>query len=198
MPSIDAKGLHLIVRVEAIVLVPYQDGKFHSIGCGHNGPAVRSMRKISVADAFLILKQDCVVREPEMRRYMDRLGFTHEAWNQDEWNALVCFYHQRSNRDDGFEELLVAAASGKSPKLEELWLSYDDSQAGDHMSGLRRRRAHEYSVFANSAYEFTYVDENGKAEHRKLNPVSLYEGNPKAGAKPLDYFVTDADLELVK
>jgi lysozyme len=197
MLSIDAKGLHLIVRVEAIVLVPYPDGKYRSIGCGHNGPDVKAGTKITVADAFVMLKRDCVVREPEMRRYLSRNDISPDFFNQDQWNALVCFYHQRSNRNDGFEEL-VAAAAEKSPTLEELWLSFNDNQDGERMSGLRRRRAHEYAVFANGAYEFTYVDERGKSEDRKLNPVSLYEGNPKAGAKPINYFVTDADLELVK
>ena len=197
MISVDASGLHLITRVEAIVLVPYQDGRWLSIGCGHNGPSVKPGTKITVPQAFLMLKEDCVVREPEMRRYIKRLGIDQDRFNQDQWNALVCFYHQRSNRKGGFEDL-IAAAADEAEDLEETWLSFDDNAAGEKMSGLRRRRAHEYSVFANGAYEFTYVDERGKTEERKLNPVSLYEGNPKTGAKPINYYVTEADLEWVR
>ncbi len=194
-PTINAKGLHLIVRVEAIVLVPYQDGKYNSIGAGHNGPLVLPHIKITVPQAFALLQKDCRVREPEMYRYCKREEVPDNFFNQDQWNALVTFYHQRSNRDGGFTKLVYTAHN--SPELlEELWLSFDDDSLGNRMPGLRKRRAHEWSVYSKGAYEFTYTDEKGRTEHRTLNPVSLWRDHPRK-TKPEAYTVTEEDLRLV-
>lgn len=193
--DVSTKGLHFIARREALVLVAYPDGRFNSIGCGHNGAHVHDGMEVTIPRAFELLKQDCASRKPEIVRYLDKAGVDPATLSQNQWDALVSFYHQRSNRNHGFQ-YICGRIKGPPEALKAGWLIYDDNSKGVPMPGLYKRRCLEWSVWEDAEYEPLYDDVSGtlgEGVKQTLNPVPVWRAAPsKTKAEP--YEVTEADL----
>ena len=118
----------MLAQVEACVLAPYQDGKYHSIGFGHNGPEVEAMQPITVAKAFDMLKEDLKPREARVEELVKK------PLTQEQFDALVLLHYQSGNR-----YLPLAAHMinyGELARFRRAWKTWSYSADGKKMKGL--------------------------------------------------------------
>jgi lysozyme len=167
------KGKRVLAQVEAAVLVPYQDGKHHSIGFGHNGPEVAAMGPITVQKAFEMLEEDLKPREARIEELIKK------PITQEQFDALVLLHYQSGNR-----YLPLAAHMinyGETAALQRAWKTWSYSADGKKMKGLELRRQREKDIFFKGDY--------GPVEA----PIKLWKGNPRQTSfEP--YEVTEVDL----
>jgi GH24 family phage-related lysozyme (muramidase) len=171
--KLSPKGRRVLAQVEACVLSPYQDGKHHSIGFGHNGPEVGAMNPITVEKAFELLDEDLKPREARVEELLKK------PVTQEQFDALVLLHYQSGNR-----YLPLAAHMinyGEMAALQRAWTTWAYSADGKKMKGLETRRKREKDIFFKGDY--------GDAEA----PIKLWKGNPRT-TPFVPYEVKDADL----
>jgi GH24 family phage-related lysozyme (muramidase) len=167
------KGKRVLAQVEACVLTPYQDGKHHSIGFGHNGPEVAAMGPISVEKAFEMLEEDLKPREARINELIKK------PITQEQFDALVLLHYQSGNR-----YLPLAAHMinyGEMGALKRAWNTWSYSAQGKKMSGLETRRQREKDIFFKGDY--------GPID----SPIKLWKGNPRT-TPYAPYKIKDSDL----
>jgi lysozyme len=175
--KLSPNGRRVLAQVEACVLTPYQDGKHHSIGFGHNGPEVAAMNPITVPKAFEMLEQDLIPREELVKTLVKK------PLTQEQFDALVVLTYQSGNRYlPAFAHLINA---GQMKFLRKIWsfAAYEkgEKEEGDFKPGLAIRRRRERDIFFKGNY--------GPVEA----PIKLWDGNPRTMPfKPYD--IKDADL----
>lgn len=166
-------GKRVLAQVEACVLTPYPDGKYHSIGFGHNGPEVAAMGPITVPLAFEMLEQDLMPREQRV------MNLVNKPLTQEQFDALVLLHYQSGNRYLPAVAALINA--GEIEVLEQLWtlMAYDANNK--HSRGLEIRRAREKEIFFRGDY--------GPVDA----PIKLWKGSPRKTI-PTAYHIKDSDL----
>jgi lysozyme len=171
--KLSRKGRRVLAQVEACVLTPYKDGKYYSIGMGHNGPEVEAMGPITVPKAFDMLEEDLKPREARVAELIKK------PISQEQFDALVLLHYQSGNR-----YLPLAAHMinyGEMGALQRAWKTWSYSAEGKKMKGLELRRQREKDLFFKGDY--------GPVEA----PIKLWRGNPRQ--TPFEpYEVTEVDL----
>jgi lysozyme len=171
--KLSPKGRRVLAQVEACVLSPYQDGKHHSIGFGHNGPEVGAMNPITVEKAFELLDEDLKPREARVAELLKK------PVSQEQFDALVLLHYQSGNR-----YLPLAAHMinyGEMNALKRAWTTWAYSADGKKMKGLEARRKREKAIFFDGDY--------GPVEA----PIKLWKASPRTTA-PVPYEIKDTDL----
>jgi lysozyme len=166
-------GKRVLAQVEACVLTPYPDGKYHSIGFGHNGPEVAAMGPITVPFAFEMLEEDLKPREKRVE------DLVKVPMTQEQFDALVLLHYQSGNRYLPAVAALINA--GEIEVLEKLWtlMAYDADNK--HSKGLEIRRAREKEIFFRGDYGPLGA------------PIKVWKGNPRKTI-PAAYHIKDSDL----
>jgi GH24 family phage-related lysozyme (muramidase) len=166
-------GKRVLAQVEACVLTPYKDGKYYSIGFGHNGPEVEAMGPITVQKAFEMLEEDLKPREQRVN------DLVKKPITQEQFDALVLLHYQSGNRYLPAVAALINA--GEVEVLEKLWpmMAYD---ADNNLSrGLEIRRGREREIHFRGDY--------GPVDA----PIKVWRGNPRK-TQPLSYHIKESDL----
>lgn len=167
--SVSRNGVLFIANREALVLTAYQDGPHCSIGFGSNSPALKLGDTITVRHAFDLLKADVTKREPGL---FDRLRV---PLSQHQADALFSLHYQSGNRympvkprekGDGRPDILRLVNAGDFDAAADAWPACDQNLAGEHISGLRKRRVMEQGVFVHG-------------EYGSLDPLPYWPGPPR-------------------
>lgn len=166
------QGILFIACREAIVEVPYQDGKYLSLGCGHNGPDVKPGDRCTPQQALAQLKADLVVRERDVNRVLRVM-----LW-QPTFDALVSLHYNRGNRD--FPEMMALVNAGNMAGASAMFPTLDTNLAGQHLAGLRTRRLAEQKMFDNGDYGL-------------LATIPWWKGDPHTTPR-FEYVVQPGDL----
>jgi GH24 family phage-related lysozyme (muramidase) len=165
-------GLLFIARREGLVLTAYQDGEHHSVGFGHNDPALKPGDTISVRRAFELLKGDVRKREPNVVKALDRDVKPHE------FDALFSLYYQGGS--DGLQAVAEHINAGNMLKAADEFLKWDTNAKGEHLRGLLKRRRAERDIFLN-------------ADYGELTPIPFWRGDPRKTERG-EYIIQDDDL----
>jgi GH24 family phage-related lysozyme (muramidase) len=153
--TVSRNGVLFIANREALVLTAYQDGPHCSIGFGSNSPALKLGDKITVKHAFDLLKADIAKREAGLNKRV------HISLTQAQWDALFSLHYQSGNRympvepretGDNRPDILRLINAEKLDEAADSWPDCDQNLAGEHISGLRKRRLLEQGVFAHGEY----------------------------------------------
>lgn len=166
-------GLRFIARREGLALVSYTDGRYFSIGFGHNDPKLKPGDTITVKEAFALLKEDVKPRAAEVTRMLK------VPVNQHQFDALVSFYYQ-SGRKFVPDIISTLINVGDINHAAQLFPNCDTNSAGKHIPGLRRRRLLEQKIFLSG-------------EYGELSPIPMWRGDP-AKVKAEQYHVKDGDF----
>lgn len=142
-------GLLFIAKAEACVLTAYQDGEHMSIGFGHNDPDLKEGDKITVKQAFALLKSDVKKREPELNRILKFKNIP-----QHEYDALMSLLFNRG---------VKATKEVFESKNFKTW---GVNKAGRAMPGIQRRRNAEQII-------------HDRAEYGDIGSILLWHGNPR-------------------
>jgi GH24 family phage-related lysozyme (muramidase) len=90
--TVSRNGVLFIANREALVLTAYSDGPHCSVGFGSNSPALRVGDRITVKDAFVLLKRDIAEREKILGRALK------VDLSQQQRDALASFYYQNGQK----------------------------------------------------------------------------------------------------
>lgn len=140
------KGRCFIARMEAAVLVPYPDGKFYSIGYGHNSPDLKANSPTITFDrAWAMLKEDLIPREKIVNKWLT------VPVEQHEFDAFLSGYYQKGS---AMRDVAVLINAGKRDDAMSLWMTYNRNK-GKFDDGLAERRHHERRLFRKGDYGTT-------------------------------------------
>lgn len=176
--TISRLGLLFTTCREAIVLVAYSDGKKkdgspkYCLGIGHNSETIQPGDRITIPDAFRLLKEDMAVREKRMAREL-KVPVT-----QAQWDAMMDLCFNTGNRF--VWDIVALVNAGKMGEAADFFLKCDHSEDGTKMPGLLKRRTLERNLFVSGDYG-------------PLSPVKLFTDNPRASV-PTFYEVQPGDL----
>lgn len=165
-------GALFIACREGIVEVPYEDGPFFSIGCGHNGPEIKPGMRWTPQQALDQLRVDLRMREADVNRLV-RVPLLAQ-----QFDALVSLHYNRGNRD--FPEMIAAVNSGDESAVAELFPQLDTNSKGQHLGGLKIRREAERDMYVSGNYGL-------------LGSIPWWHGDPRR-TKRFEYTVQAADL----
>lgn len=143
MNNISYDGLCVIAREEACVTVAYPDGPHFAIGFGHNGPDVKKEDKVTVEQAWELLKKDVKLRVD----YLNRL--LKVPLSQTEFDALVILCY---NKWAGAGDVVDRLNQGNRDNAIAYWLSLRYRLDGTYSAGLERRRQREVALFEHGDY----------------------------------------------
>lgn len=140
------KGICELLREEAIVLVPYPDGKpgEFSIGAGHLDPSLTAdSPAITVEEAMRLFAEDMRPREAFVEKVVN------VPMKQHEFDALVSLYYNK-----GSQLLPVAALlnEGRVGDAMAQMLTINRNAKGEFRAGLAKRRNREMLMFMEGDY----------------------------------------------
>ena len=158
-------GLCYIAREEAIVLVPYLDGKYYAQGVGHNDPLLTAESPAkTLEEVWAEFRQGLIPREKTVNNWLKVTA------HQNEFDCFVSSYLNAGSKVKGVVDLF-----NKGDKLEAMALlvSFNRiSKTGQFSPGLARRRVREMQIFL-------------KADYGDLSTVKLWTTDPNV--HPLDF-----------
>ena len=145
-------GLIFIACREAIVEVAYPDGRWLTVGIGHNGPDVLPTAHWTPQQALAQLRADVHDR---YERDVNRM--VKVPLSQHKFDALVSFHFNRGNRDFAYpvvstETVIDAVNSGDQGEVARLFPLCNTNLAGEHKDGLTIRRRAELAMYADGVY----------------------------------------------
>lgn len=150
-----------IARQEALVTVPYPDGKTgYSQGLGHFG-VKPDAEPWTVEHSWAVFLDDVKERSRIVGNYID------VPMNQNEEDALVHFYFQAGNKIEVVAKLIN---DGEPKEAMSFLLTHNRNEAGEFRPGLARRRYMERRMFLFG----DYGDETAK--------LKVWRGDPHTTA----------------
>ncbi len=160
MQQITLKGLAFICRREALVTVPYQDGKHLSIGFGSNGPHVKPGMEVTLEEALELLRFDVADIERRLNR---SLTIELHPWRFDALGSAA--YNLGVTGIKGVIQLVNARKF--TAAMDELEKRHKIKAGADFVvsEGLLKRRRKERIMFE-------------KGEYGELSPIPTWRGNP--------------------
>lgn len=157
-----------MAREEAVVLVPYPDGKHYSQGLGHYDPALRpDSPPITVDQAWALFAEDLVPREAIVSKMVT------VPLKQHEFDALVSLYYNKGNALRPVAELINA---GQPMDAMGRMLAVNRDEKGVFKPGLAARRLREMQIFLKA----DYGDQPQPAKPAPM--LKLWRGDPKTTA----------------
>jgi lysozyme len=176
--TVSRNGVLFIANREALVLTAYSDGPHCSVGFGSNSPALRVGDRISVKDAFVLLKRDIAEREKILGRAIK------VNLSQQQRDAICSFYYQNGQKPDGegrrgFDHMASLLNAGKFDEAAAYFPDCDRNSAGEQKTGLRKRRLMEQAVFL-------------RGDYGSLDPIPYWPGAPVGPPQP--YHLQPDDL----
>jgi GH24 family phage-related lysozyme (muramidase) len=166
-------GILFIARREGLVLTAYKDGEHYSIGFGHNDPELEEGDKITVKQAFALLKSDIKKREIELAKMLGQ-----HTVPQHVYDAFMDLLFNRGHR--AARSLVeVYTKQGPDAAATEL-LNWGVNARGDPMAGVYKRRKLAVKMML-------------EAQYGEVSPIPYWTGNPRT-TDPKQYHVQDDDL----
>lgn len=161
--TVSYRGLCAIAREEAMVLVPYPDGKNFAQGVGHNDPLLKAdSPPWTVEESWAKFIEDVALREKIVH------NFIKVPMKQNEEDALVYFYYQAGSKIRSVAALINA---GQPVEAMAMLLAYNRNEAGEFKLGLAGRRLREARMFLVGDYS---------DEATTVPKLKLWRGNPKS------------------
>lgn len=177
------KGIELIKKWEGCVLQVYLDVTgTKTLGFGHTGADVNDLpigARISQEQADMYLKIDLAKFEKNVNRYDDTYH-----WNQNEFDALVCFAYNVGSIDQ-----LVDNGNRDKATIADKMLLYNKSK-GIVLAGLTNRRKSERQLFLSGNVQSAEPYTAGKTY---VTNVNLYvRDNPGGNKLKMDSLTENA------
>lgn len=136
------KGFQFLAQHEGCVSKPYWDGKYYSVGYGHNGPEVDPNRTYTKAEAEAFFAKDKIRFENDVNKIW------HEPMTQNMFDALFSLAYNTGNVSKSPIAQHVAGNGWQDVnKITEWWQKWKCTQAGKTLKGLVNRRANEVALF---------------------------------------------------
>lgn len=153
-PKIDLRlsypGYIALAREEAVVLTPYPDGQYMSIGIGHNGPDVTPESVLaSPLDAFKLAVKDVSIVEIMINKFL-KVRIT-----QQEFDMLVLFAHNKRSLVENLTD--IYNEGGDVEEVVSRLVTYNKNKAGKFILGLVGRRYREGLIGVRGDYGDTRI-----------------------------------------
>lgn len=166
------RGLCAIAREEAVVLVPYPDGRpgEFSIGIGHYDPTLKAdSPAITIEEAWELFRSDMAPRELEVAKMLKMSVVPQEN------DALVSAYYNKGSKVRPVIDLI-----NKGEKMEAmaLLLTINRNAQGEFKAGLASRREREMRMFLRGDYS---------DEEKDVPKLKLWRGAPIGAPELIDF-----------
>lgn len=136
------KGFQFLVKHEGFVSKPYSDGKYYSVGYGHNGPEVDPNRTYTKAEAEAFFAKDKIRFENDVNKIW------HEPMTQNMFDALFSLAYNTGNVSKStIAQLVEGNGWQNTEKIKQWWQKFKCTQKGKTLSGLVNRRNNEVTLF---------------------------------------------------
>lgn len=148
--TLSYSGYVSLAREEAIVLLPYPDGQYMSIGAGHNGPDVTPESVLTgPLDAFKLLAKDISRFEIMVN------GFLKVEISQQEFDMLIIFTHNKGSLVENLTD--IYNEGGEVDEVVSRLVTYNKNKAGKFLLGLVGRRYREGLIGLRGDYGDTHI-----------------------------------------
>lgn len=128
-------GFMALAREEAIVLTPYPDGEHLSYGLGHNGPDVTPDKRLTVPEAFQLLRKDTQKFEDYVNQCLK------VEILQREFDMLMLFTHNKFHLVENLTD--IYNEGGSTAEVIRCLITYNKNAKGEFKLGLVGRRYRE-------------------------------------------------------